>query len=335
MTISRPWKAPAMRPTLARHSSAASGLRFCGMIDEPVVKRSDSRTKPNCGVIQITISSASRDRCMAEIDAAASVSSAKSRSETPSSELAVGRSKPSAAAVACAIDRERRAGQRRRAERALVEPRAGIGEAAAVAAEHLDVGQQMVAEGHRLGRLQVREARHHDVGVRLGLGGERPLQLLRAPVELVDASRTYSRKSSATWSLRERAVCSRPAAGPISSASRLSTFMWMSSSFSRELELAALDLAADLLEALQDLARVGLGDDALRAPASRRAPSSRRYPAAPWPCRSRSRRLSRPSARRVTLRSGHPTSCWHRNGSRRASSVALTKRGSDTPEGHS
>jgi hypothetical protein len=30
--------------------------------------------------------------------------------------------------------------------------------------------------------------------------------------------------------LRERAVCSRPAAGPISSASRASTFMWMSSS---------------------------------------------------------------------------------------------------------
>ena len=34
------------------------------------------------------------------------------------------------------------------------------------------------------------------------------------------ASRTQSRKSVATWSLRERAVCSRPAAGPISSASR-------------------------------------------------------------------------------------------------------------------
>ena len=90
-----------MRPTLARQSSAASGLRFCGMIEEPVVQRSESRTKPNCGVIQITISSASRDRCMAEIAAAASVSSAKSRSETPSSELAVGRSNPSSRAVAC------------------------------------------------------------------------------------------------------------------------------------------------------------------------------------------------------------------------------------------
>jgi hypothetical protein len=47
---------------LARTSSAASGLRFCGMIDEPVVNLSDSFTKRNCGVDQITISSASRDR---------------------------------------------------------------------------------------------------------------------------------------------------------------------------------------------------------------------------------------------------------------------------------
>src|SRR5688572_8630612 len=44
------------------------------------------------------------------------------------------------------------------------------------------------------------------------------------------ASRTHRRKSVATWSLRLRAVWRRPAAGPISSARRLSTVMWMSSS---------------------------------------------------------------------------------------------------------
>ena len=39
MTISKRLKrAPAMRPVLARTSSAASGLRFCGMIEEPVEK---------------------------------------------------------------------------------------------------------------------------------------------------------------------------------------------------------------------------------------------------------------------------------------------------------
>src|SRR5260370_191059 len=44
------------------------------------------------------------------------------------------------------------------------------------------------------------------------------------------ASRTQRRKSTATWSLRERPVCSRPAAGPTISARRPSTFIWMSSS---------------------------------------------------------------------------------------------------------
>ena len=45
---------------------------------------------------QTTTSSAKRDRCTEQMLAAASVSSAKSRSDTASSELAVGRAKPSA-----------------------------------------------------------------------------------------------------------------------------------------------------------------------------------------------------------------------------------------------
>ncbi len=88
-----------MRPVFARTSSAASGLRFCGMIEEPVVNLSDSLRKPTSGDVQITISSAKRDRCTEVMAAAASVSSTKSRSDTASSEFAAGRSKPSAFAV--------------------------------------------------------------------------------------------------------------------------------------------------------------------------------------------------------------------------------------------
>ena len=55
-------------------------------------------------------------------------------------------------------------------------------------------------------------------------------------------SRTQSRKSVATWSLRDRAVCRRPAAGPATSRSRASTFMWMSSRSSRKVKLPPLDL---------------------------------------------------------------------------------------------
>jgi len=62
MTTASWVKDPSIRPALARTSSAASGFFFCGMIDEPVVKASVRVMKPNCGVIQMTISSASRDR---------------------------------------------------------------------------------------------------------------------------------------------------------------------------------------------------------------------------------------------------------------------------------
>ena len=43
--MSRAWNAPAILPVLARTSSAASGLRFCGMIEEPVVNLSERRAK--------------------------------------------------------------------------------------------------------------------------------------------------------------------------------------------------------------------------------------------------------------------------------------------------
>ncbi len=37
--------------------------------------------------------------------------------------------------------------------------------AGAVAGEHLDISEQMMAEGDGLGRLQMREARHHGGGL--------------------------------------------------------------------------------------------------------------------------------------------------------------------------
>src|SRR2546425_37863 len=91
MTISSAASAPTMRPVLARTSSAASGLRFCGMIEEPVVKRSESSNRPQSGEHQITISSAKRERCTAVMAAAPSTSKTKSRSETAAGELAIGR----------------------------------------------------------------------------------------------------------------------------------------------------------------------------------------------------------------------------------------------------
>ena len=75
-----------------------------------------------------------------------------------------------------AVDRIGRAGQRRRAERAFVEPFARIGEPAGIAPEHFDIGQKMMAEADRLGVLQMGEAGQDRVRLLLGPRDEHLLQ---------------------------------------------------------------------------------------------------------------------------------------------------------------
>ena len=80
-------------------SSGTSGFFFCGMIEEPVQKRSAMSTKPKRGLIQITSSSESRETCIMASAAVARNSIAKSRSETASSEFSHKPSKPSSFAT--------------------------------------------------------------------------------------------------------------------------------------------------------------------------------------------------------------------------------------------
>jgi hypothetical protein len=84
------------------------------------------------------------------------------------------------------VERERRAGQRGRAERRLIQTLARIGEAAAVARHHLDVSKQVMAEGHRLCRLQMCKSRHDGRGMRQRLFRECLLQDGEAGVDGVD-----------------------------------------------------------------------------------------------------------------------------------------------------
>ena len=246
-----------MRPALARTSSAASGLRFCGMIEEPVVKRSESLTKPNCGVAPEhdllgearEMHGADRgggERLQREVAVGDGVERVRRR---PVEAERRRRSRAGRSGRPCRRAPRRRAGTRSAA--------AGIGEAAAVARKHLDIGEQVMAEGDRLGALQMREARHHGVGMRLGLRRER--RLAGACSWRVDrrrsASRTQRRKSVATWSLRERAVCSRPAASPISSASRAFDVHVDVFERARKGEAALGDLRRDRVQARDDLRR--------------------------------------------------------------------------------
>ena len=77
-----------------------------------------------------------------------------------------------------AIDRIGRAGERRRAERGFVEPLARIGEPAAVAPEHFDIGEEVMAERHRLRALQMRETGHDGFGFLVGALDKGELQRL-------------------------------------------------------------------------------------------------------------------------------------------------------------
>lgn len=85
-----------------------------------------------------------------------------------------------------AVDRKCRAGERGRAERAFVEALAGIGKPSPVAPEHLDIGQRMMAEGDRLGTLQMGKTRHRGCGMTLGLVEERGLKRAKSMVEFID-----------------------------------------------------------------------------------------------------------------------------------------------------
>ena len=62
MVIIRLVAHPMTRPACPRTSSAASGLRFCGMIELPVESVSGSLTKPKGWLAQMMNSSARRLR---------------------------------------------------------------------------------------------------------------------------------------------------------------------------------------------------------------------------------------------------------------------------------
>ena len=93
--------------------------------------------------------------------------------------LRVGPSKPSARAVRCAVERQRAPGERARTERAARDAAAQVGEALGVAPEHLDEGEPVMRESHRLRALQVRVAGQHRVDVLAGARDQHAAQLER------------------------------------------------------------------------------------------------------------------------------------------------------------
>ena len=174
------------RAVLPRVSSSTSGLIFCGMIDEPVQNACGSRRKPNSTVDHRIHSSAQVLRCSAiegqgerEFDGEVAVAR---RIEAVGDDALEAQRRGDVAAV----DGDRRAGQRGRAERQLIHAAAAIGQPLAVALEFFGVGQPVVGGQHRLGPLQVRVARQDHAGVAVAAADERPLHVGEQAVGAVD-----------------------------------------------------------------------------------------------------------------------------------------------------
>ena len=161
--------------------------------------------KPNSFVVQRTISSPIRERWTAASAHAKRSSIALSRSETASREFWVTPCEAERARGRLAIERERRPGERARPERRDRRAPAHIGEPLAVAAERLDVGEEVVRERDRLRALEVGVAGQDGPlvlaarGRRARAGADRGAVGARS-----QAATTKSRSSSATWSFRLR-----------------------------------------------------------------------------------------------------------------------------------
>ena len=144
-----------IRPALPRASSAMSGFFFCGIIDEPgripVVEHHEAHlaARPEHPLFadpaEVDADHGERvDRVGDEVAIAHRIE----RVLEPPGEAELGR-------IAVGIERQRRAGQRTGAEHRNVRGVTSHQHAAHVAAERPAVGQQMVAERHRLGPLEV------------------------------------------------------------------------------------------------------------------------------------------------------------------------------------
>src|SRR3989304_5849074 len=92
--VSTAIRLPYTRPVLPRASSATSGLRFWGMMLEPVANSSGSPMNPNSSLAQSTTSSASRETCIIVIAAADWNSATKSRSATAATLFSASRGQP-------------------------------------------------------------------------------------------------------------------------------------------------------------------------------------------------------------------------------------------------
>lgn len=154
--------------------------------------------------------------------------------------------------------------ERRRAERQPVHATAAVAHALGIAREHLDVGEQVMPERHRLRHLQMREAGHDGVRVLLRHVDEREAQVLQQVADAIDLA-AQPQADIGRDLIVARAARVQPFARIADQRGepRLDVQVHV---FEIQLpfELAALDLALDLRHAALDGREVVGADDFLR-----------------------------------------------------------------------
>ncbi len=155
--------------------------------------------------------------------------------------------------------------QRARAERQAPGLALGEGEARAVAREHPEVGQQMVAEIDRLGALQVGVAGHRPVEVLLGARQQRrPSGPSIAALGVGRALARVHREIGHDLVVARARRVQPPADRPAISVRRRSIAMWMSSSSSANGKRPSLSSPLDRVEAREQRVAILRGDDPAR-----------------------------------------------------------------------
>ncbi|MCY1421274.1 hypothetical protein D9M71_369240 [compost metagenome] len=154
------------------------------------------------------------------------------------------------------------AGQRGAAQRHAVGALAAVDQALVVAAEHFEPGQQVVAEGDRLGGLQVGEAGHDGVGFALGLlqqallqagdFGEDDVDLVAQPQADVGGHLVVARTAGV-----QLLAGDADAVGQACLDVHVHVFQ-----VDAPVEAAGLDFALDLLQAVDDGVALGVGQHA-------------------------------------------------------------------------
>ena len=157
----------------------------------------------------------------------------------------------------------RRPRQRRGAQRRFIQAPPAVDEAAAVAPEHLDIGQQMVAEGDGLSGLQVREARHDRGRILLGAIDQGGLQVGQHEFQPIDGV-AHPQADVERHLVVARAGGVQAAASRADQLGEAGLDVEMDVlELGRELEAPALDLLLDLDQAAPDRRAVLAGEDAL------------------------------------------------------------------------